>query len=212
MKRRREAIQTLEACASSGKPLEELKQEVVLNKPKEKDKAQPSDKVVPPKPKPEKKERKSVEKKESKDIEELNALLSLQSAKEREERSQQEEIFSLLSKPTTKELSLMDTFKSQDGGGVKEFCSYSTKKECMKVHRSKEPCPKLHFVKIIQGHTDQSLGDCSFLNTCFHMDTCKYIHYQVDKSDITKKDSFLLHSLTCLENYKSPCMYFFSFL
>ena len=81
----------------------------------------------------------------------------------------------------------MDTFKSQDGGGVKEFCSYSTKKECMKVHRSREPCAKLHFVKILQSHTDQSLGDCSFLNTCFHMDTCKYIHYEVDKADISKK-------------------------
>jgi len=181
MKRRREAIQTLEACASSGKPLEEFNQELVIKKPKEKDK------VEEPNSKPERKERKSIEKKENKDMEELNALLSLQSAKEREERSHQEEIFSLLSKPTTKELSLMDTFKSQDGGGVKEFCSLSTKKECMKVHRSKEPCAKLHFVKIIQGHTDQSLGDCSFLNTCFHMDTCKYIHYEVDKSDISKK-------------------------
>ena len=36
-------------------------------------------------------------------------------------------------------------------------------------------CNKLHFKKIIQSHTDESLGDCSFLNTCFHMDTCKYI-------------------------------------
>lgn len=34
-------------------------------------------------------------------------------------------------------------------------------------------CKKLHFKKIIQLHTDESLGDCSFLNTCFHMDTCK---------------------------------------
>ncbi|XP_064900392.1 N6-adenosine-methyltransferase catalytic subunit isoform X4 [Columba livia] len=27
--------------------------------------------------------------------------------------------------------------------------------------------------RIINKHTDESLGDCSFLNTCFHMDTCK---------------------------------------
>lgn len=26
----------------------------------------------------------------------------------------------------------------------------------------------------------ESLGDCSFLNTCFHMETCKYVHYTVD--------------------------------
>lgn len=41
----------------------------------------------------------------------------------------------------------------------------------------KYKCSKLHFKKIIQGHTDESLGDCSFLNTCFHMDTCKYVCY-----------------------------------
>lgn len=36
-----------------------------------------------------------------------------------------------------------------------------------------DKCTKLHFKKIIQSHTDESLGDCSFLNTCFHMATCK---------------------------------------
>ncbi|XP_030369246.1 N6-adenosine-methyltransferase MT-A70-like protein isoform X1 [Scaptodrosophila lebanonensis] len=43
-----------------------------------------------------------------------------------------------------------------------------------------DKCTKLHFKKIIQAHTDESLGDCSFLNTCFHMATCKYVHYEVD--------------------------------
>ena len=45
----------------------------------------------------------------------------------------------------------------------------------------------VHFAKILQPHTDESLGDCSFLNTCFHMDTCKYIHYEVDAEDIKKQ-------------------------
>lgn len=38
-------------------------------------------------------------------------------------------------------------------------------------------CPRS---RIINKHTDESLGDCSFLNTCFHMDTCKYVHYEID--------------------------------
>lgn len=38
----------------------------------------------------------------------------------------------------------------------------------------------LSFSRIINKHTDESLGDCSFLNTCFHMDTCKYVHYEID--------------------------------
>ena len=54
----------------------------------------------------------------------------------------------------------------------------------MKIHAARVTCSKLHFVKILQQHTDESLGDCSFLNTCFHMDTCKYIHYEVDKADV----------------------------
>ena len=65
----------------------------------------------------------------------LTALLSMQSANEREERCQQEEIFTLLSKPTAREQSLLNTFKSFDGGGVKEFCQHSTKAECCKVHK-----------------------------------------------------------------------------
>lgn len=112
------------------------------------------------------------------------SLLSQQSAKEKEEKKQREEIHELLSKPTAKEMSLMDTFRSASGGGVKEFCTHSTKDECMKVTASSAPCDKLHFAKIIQAHTDETLGDCSFLNTCFHMDTCKYIHYKVDEEDM----------------------------
>jgi len=90
----------------------------------------------------------------------------------------------LLGKPSAKERSLIDSFKSS--GGVQQFCTHSTKAECVRATGKRDPCSKLHFAKIIQPHTDESLGDCSFLNTCFHMDTCKYIHYQVDPDDIRK--------------------------
>lgn len=55
------------------------------------------------------------------------------------------------------------------GTHVMEFCPHGTRSDCMEGH----VCKKLHFKKIIQMHTDETLGDCSFLNTCFHMDTCK---------------------------------------
>jgi mRNA m6A methyltransferase catalytic subunit len=45
-------------------------------------------------------------------------------------------------------------------------------KKVIAVENNKK-CFKLHFKKIIQSHTDPDLGDCSFLNTCFHMDSCK---------------------------------------
>ncbi|CAF1050830.1 unnamed protein product, partial [Didymodactylos carnosus] len=45
-------------------------------------------------------------------------------------------------------------------------------------------CGKIHFKRLIKSHTDVTLGDCSFLNTCFHMETCKYIHYEIDMTDV----------------------------
>ena len=122
------------------------------------------------------------------DRDELMSLLATQSAKEKEDKKQREEILELLNRPTAKERTLMDTFRSAGGGGVREFCTHSTKRECMRANASRRHCEKLHFRKILQPHTDENLGDCSFLNTCFHMDNCKYIHYEVDAEDIRRAE------------------------
>jgi len=122
----------------------------------------------------------------------IENLLAMPTMKEKEINKVGEEIIELLNEPTAKELSLMEKFKSQGGTSVKEFCPYGTRDECRKNNSDKERCSKLHFKKIIQKHTDESLGDCSFLNTCFHMDTCKYVHYEVDYSacpDFSKQKS-----------------------
>ncbi|XP_062604950.1 N6-adenosine-methyltransferase catalytic subunit-like [Saccostrea cucullata] len=113
-------------------------------------------------------------------IDDIESLLSMQSAKERVSKQVNEEIQQLLAHPTAKEQILVKRFKSQGGVQVQEFCQYGTKEECQKLNESKEKCDRLHFRKIIHKHTDESLGDCSFLNTCFHMDTCKYVHYEID--------------------------------
>ncbi|XP_071088181.1 N(6)-adenosine-methyltransferase catalytic subunit METTL3-like [Haliotis cracherodii] len=113
----------------------------------------------------------------------IESLLSMQSAKEREEKKVNEEILQLLSKPTAKEQYMVDKFRSRGGVQLQEFCQYGTREECVKVGQNPTPCKKLHFRKIIHKHTDESLGDCSFLNTCFHMDTCKYVHYEIDYPD-----------------------------
>ncbi|XP_023222300.1 N6-adenosine-methyltransferase catalytic subunit-like [Centruroides sculpturatus] len=122
--------------------------------------------------------------KKGKNNDTIESLLSLPSTREKENKKLGEEILELLSKPTAKERSLVERFRSQGGAQVQEFCPHGTKEECMKVAGVSEPCKKLHFKKIIQKHTDESLGDCSFLNTCFHMDTCKYVHYEVDYSTV----------------------------
>lgn len=208
------------------------------------------------------------------------------STREKQSKQVGEEILELLTKPTAKERSVAEKFKSHGGAQVMEFCPHGTKVECLKAQQAtaemeakkkKEQiesqqklktqkrlaadvnnsegegtptadedvaakrlkpnesteetgevtesnegetkannsdaedgeivtdnakddnneegaveetndenisqvnkCTKLHFKKIIQSHTDESLGDCSFLNTCFHMATCKYVHYEVD--------------------------------
>lgn len=126
-------------------------------------------------------------KSESEDI--LESLLALPSIREKENKKMGEEILELLSKPTAKERSLVERFRSVGGGQVQEFCPHGTTDECKKISLSTQHCSRLHFKKIIQAHTDESLGDCSFLNTCFHMDTCKYVHYEVDYSTLkTRKE------------------------
>jgi mRNA (2'-O-methyladenosine-N6-)-methyltransferase len=139
------------------------------------------------------------------EVESLESLLALPSAMERESRKLGGEISDLLNRPTVKERSLVAKFKSVGGVQVKEFCPHGTKEDCayrraqrsdssrtgadgpISAGRGSGPCDRLHFVKIIQKHTDVSLGDCSFLNTCFHMNTCKYIHYEVDYTDLRRK-------------------------
>lgn len=159
------------------------------------------------------------------------------STREKQNKQVGEEILELLSKPTAKERSLVEKFKSEGGAQVMEFCPHGTRTECERQQpspasvpenddeatdansenklslkneknvqstesstlnttktgislpstgtagantKSEYRCNKLHFKKIIQSHTDETLGDCSFLNTCFHMDSCKYVHYEVD--------------------------------
>jgi len=115
----------------------------------------------------------------------IASLLSMPTTKEVNNKKLGNEILDLLNQPTAKELSLYEKFKSKDGAMVKEFCAFGTRVDCRKNNLQPSKCRKLHFRKIIQGHTDEYLGDCSFLNTCFHMDTCKYVHYEVDDTGLS---------------------------
>lgn len=143
------------------------------------------------------------------DTSDIMSLLSLPSTKEKQSKQVGEEILELLSKPTAKERHLTEKFKSQGGAQVMAFCPHGTRVECMKAQQLEETseklppegensidlkeirfqCNRLHFKKIIQAHTDVVLGDCSFLNTCFHMSSCKYVHYQVDNPEQTASKS-----------------------
>ncbi|KAM4637173.1 N(6)-adenosine-methyltransferase catalytic subunit METTL3, partial [Amazona ochrocephala] len=111
---------------------------------------------------------------------EIESLLSQQSTKEQQSKKVSQEILELLNTTTAKEQSIVEKFRSRGRAQVQEFCDHGTKEECVRATGAERPCRKLHFRRIINKHTDESLGDCSFLNTCFHMDTCKYVHYEID--------------------------------
>lgn len=129
---------------------------------------------------------------ERKHTEDIMSLISMPTIREKESKKVGEQILDLLSKQTSKEKSLAERFRSQGGAQVMEFCPHGTRVDCTKLNAGSTgftgKCKKLHFKKIIQSHTDESLGDCSFLNTCFHMDTCKYVHYKVDGSTSQSKE------------------------
>ncbi|CAN8178976.1 unnamed protein product, partial [Coccothraustes coccothraustes] len=116
---------------------------------------------------------------------EIESLLSQQSTKEQQSKKVSQEILELLNTTTAKEQSIVEKFRSRGRAQVQEFCDHGTKEECVKASGGERPCRRLHFRRIINKHTDESLGDCSFLNTCFHMDTCKYVHYEIDASAAT---------------------------
>lgn len=78
------------------------------------------------------------------------------STKEKESKKLGEEILDLLSKPTAKERSLTERFRSQGGKQLMEFCPHGTRSDCER--NGILECRKLHFKKILQKHTDESLG------------------------------------------------------
>ncbi len=90
------------------------------------------------------------------------------------------DIAALLEKPTALEASAVGRFK-KDAPSVREYCSHGTRLECQR--QSPPPggaCTKVHFRRVIEAHTDVSLGDCAYLSTCRRTRTCKYMHYAVE--------------------------------
>lgn len=110
------------------------------------------------------------------------ALLSKPSFREMQKSKTGAEISDLIHRPTAKESAAAAKFKSKGGPNVKYYCSALTKEDCRRQSGSFTPCEKVHFRRIIALHTDVNLGDCSFLDTCRHMKTCKYVHYELDPS------------------------------
>ncbi|KAK1438548.1 hypothetical protein QVD17_04357 [Tagetes erecta] len=119
---------------------------------------------------------------EEDDLKDLEALLNKKSFKELQKSKTGEELLDLIHRPTARETAVAAKFKSKGGSQVKEYCTALTKEDCRRQSGSFISCEKVHFRRIIAAHTDMNLGDCSFLDTCRHMKTCKYVHYELDST------------------------------
>lgn len=113
---------------------------------------------------------------------EIEFLLGFSTVRETDSKKMGSDILELLNTKTIMEQQMVEKFQSIGGSQLREFCVNKTKEDCRHTRQSPNACAKLHFRRIIQGHTDENLGDCSFLNTCFHMETCKFVHYAIDNS------------------------------
>ncbi|KAG2676970.1 hypothetical protein I3843_12G078200 [Carya illinoinensis] len=118
---------------------------------------------------------------EEDDMKDLEALLKKKSFMEMQKSKTGEELLDLIHRPTARETAVAEKFKTIGGPNLKEYCSSLTKEDCRRQSGSFMACEKVHFRRIIAPHTDIDLGDCSFLDTCRHMKTCKYVHYEIDQ-------------------------------
>ncbi|XP_057743504.1 N6-adenosine-methyltransferase MT-A70-like [Arachis stenosperma] len=114
------------------------------------------------------------------DMKDLEALLNKKSFREMQKSKTGEELLDLIHRPTAKETAVAAKFKTKGGSQVRQYCDLLTKEDCRRQSGSFIACEKVHFRRIIAPHTDINLGDCSFLDTCRHMKTCKYVHYEYD--------------------------------
>ncbi|CAG8575084.1 2062_t:CDS:10, partial [Racocetra persica] len=113
---------------------------------------------------------------------EINELLAKPSFKELEENGPLHNLCVMLNKKSSQDKLIIDMFRSTNNS-FREFCVYGTKADCKKRRKTTRTCKMLHFRPMLRHHTDLELGDCSYLNTCHRMDTCKYVHYELDEED-----------------------------
>eukprot|EP00448_Togula_jolla_P025321 CAMPEP_0170650018 /NCGR_PEP_ID=MMETSP0224-20130122/45592_1 /TAXON_ID=285029 /ORGANISM="Togula jolla, Strain CCCM 725" /LENGTH=741 /DNA_ID=CAMNT_0010981679 /DNA_START=21 /DNA_END=2242 /DNA_ORIENTATION=- len=113
------------------------------------------------------------------EAESVEDLLKAPTARQRQLMSAGDELRQLLAEPTARQSIIAQKFmnKSQN---MAQFCANGSRADCRRATDSAAACAKIHFKKIIKPWTDESLGDCSYLDTCRHIDKCKYVHYSLD--------------------------------
>lgn len=84
----------------------------------------------------------------------------------------------LLARPTLLESATAHSFKTD--GVIVPICDHGTRHACQLANpqpAGAPPCPLVHVRRLLFPHTDQSLGDCSYLSSCRRPMTCKVRPY-----------------------------------
>ncbi|KIY45858.1 MT-A70-domain-containing protein [Fistulina hepatica ATCC 64428] len=81
------------------------------------------------------------------------------------------QVYGILQRCTAKGRLLAEQLQSSEER-FEPICPHITKDECIKARRLTGSmhatfCDRVHFRPLIRPHTDQSLGHCSYLNTCY---------------------------------------------
>ncbi len=103
-------------------------------------------------------------------------------------------------------ISVLQKMQSKYASLLRPFCQHGTLKECQK--KTKGHCINVHFRPIIEPHTDVSLGDCSYLDTCRHMEICKFVHYAIEDEETipsNRKELVLSGDETVLDSQWINC-------
>lgn len=66
------------------------------------------------------------------------------------------------------------------------FCAFPSREACT-AGRGGRCCERVHYKRMLQTHTDATQGDCSYLDTCRHLYTCKFVHYMLDTENVDPK-------------------------
>lgn len=113
----------------------------------------------------------------------IEQLLSAPTATQQRAQASTSEIRDLLTLPSAKHTIATRVFQTQHGSAVRQICSAGTREECRRA-KGDDSCTLVHFRRLIFPHTDVSIGDCSYLDTCRHVESCRYVHYEVDPLDL----------------------------
>eukprot|EP00933_Yihiella_yeosuensis_P077613 TRINITY_DN8823_c0_g1_i1.p1 TRINITY_DN8823_c0_g1~~TRINITY_DN8823_c0_g1_i1.p1 ORF type:complete len:704 (+),score=119.74 TRINITY_DN8823_c0_g1_i1:68-2179(+) len=111
--------------------------------------------------------------------ESVEDLLSAPTARQRQRIDAGDELRELLAEPTARQSLTAQKFMNKSRN-MAQFCPCGSRADCRASSGFAAACSKIHFKKIIKPWTDESLGDCSYLDTCRHIEKCKYVHYALD--------------------------------